>query len=73
MIFDIKNTKIYNAKFLPLKISRFTVHVQMYMYAHEYVHVYTGINGQVEVDGAVHKNWKIYSFEFPPSFIERYG
>jgi hypothetical protein len=36
-----------------------------------HVILHTGIHGRVEVDGQVHKNWKIYSFEFPPSFIER--
>lgn len=30
-----------------------------------------GISGDVEVDGVVQKNWKIYSFEFKSSFVEK--
>ena len=32
---------------------------------------YIGILGGVQVDGKEQLNWKIYSLEFKPSFIER--
>ena len=31
-----------------------------------------GISGSVEVDGVTQRNWKIYSFEFKNSFIQKY-
>ena len=30
-----------------------------------------GLTGSVEVDGKEQKDWKIYSFEFKPSFIDK--
>ena len=37
-----------------------------------YYHDYSGILGNVVVDGSVQMKWKIYSLEFKRSFIERF-
>ena len=31
-----------------------------------------GISGSVQVDGVAQNNWKIYSFEFKNSFVQKY-
>lgn len=42
------------------------VHVMLFL------SVVSGITGEVHVNDRKHENWKIYSLEFKPDFIEKY-